>query len=338
MRPASTRDRALGAFHGLAVGDAYGMPTQSMSRAQIAATYGAIDGLRDAAPDQPLAAGMSAGAVTDDTEQAVLVGRLLVDGHGRIAPRDLADALLGWEQSMRLRGSIDLLGPSSAAAISAVAAGAEPGEAGTNGTTNGAAMRITPVGIAFAPSPVYRLVDAVTEVSRVTHNTGLAISGAVAVAAVVSAGIEGGALPDSIRFGLAEAEAAAGRGRWVAGASVAERTRWALRQTPSLSDAAFADYLEHVVGTSLQTQESVVAALLIADRYAGDAAAALRCAASIGGDTDTVAAIAGAILGAHLGLGALPAGDVSTVRTVSQLDLEPLVDGLLALRDAPGPP
>ena len=34
------RDRALGAFYGLALGDALGMPTQSFSRAEIAARFG----------------------------------------------------------------------------------------------------------------------------------------------------------------------------------------------------------------------------------------------------------------------------------------------------------
>ena len=36
----SVRDRALGAFYGLALGDALGMPTQSMSRSDILADYG----------------------------------------------------------------------------------------------------------------------------------------------------------------------------------------------------------------------------------------------------------------------------------------------------------
>ena len=38
----TARDRALGAFHGLALGDALGMPTQSLSREQIRARYGSI--------------------------------------------------------------------------------------------------------------------------------------------------------------------------------------------------------------------------------------------------------------------------------------------------------
>ena len=84
--------RARGALYGLAVGDALGMPTQMLSRAEIRRRWGApLPGFEPAPPGHPIAAGMLAGAVTDDTEQAVLLGRLLVSGHGRVDPRELAD-------------------------------------------------------------------------------------------------------------------------------------------------------------------------------------------------------------------------------------------------------
>ena len=49
---------------------------------------------------------------------------------------------------MRARGSLDLLGPSTKRALTALLAGADIDQAGRFGVTNGAAMRITPVGIA----------------------------------------------------------------------------------------------------------------------------------------------------------------------------------------------
>ena len=54
---------------------------------------------------------------------------------------------------MAERGSLDLLGPSTKRAVAAVLAGTPPEEAGATGDTNGAAMRITPVGIAVAADP-----------------------------------------------------------------------------------------------------------------------------------------------------------------------------------------
>ena len=91
--PASQTSRARGALYGLAIGDALGMPTQLLSRPQIVARWGPLLTGFEPAPDgHPIAAGHQAGVITDDTEQAVLLGRLLVAGHGRIGPRELADA------------------------------------------------------------------------------------------------------------------------------------------------------------------------------------------------------------------------------------------------------
>jgi ADP-ribosylglycohydrolase len=71
--------RARGALYGLAIGDALGMPTQLLSRPEIVAHWGPLlAGFEPAPPGHPIAAGLPAGTVTDDTEQAVLHGRLLV--------------------------------------------------------------------------------------------------------------------------------------------------------------------------------------------------------------------------------------------------------------------
>ncbi len=196
------RSRALGALYGLAIGDALGMPTQSLPRADIVARYGSLSGrLRAGAAGHPLAAGLPAGTVTDDTEQAVLLARLIVEGGGTPDPAELAEQLLAWEDSMRARGSLDLLGPSTRQALGAIAAGTSIEDAGRSGTTNGAAMRITPVGIATPSGDPGLLVDRVVAASRVTHNTGIALAGAAAVAAAVSAGIDGATVPEAVQRG-----------------------------------------------------------------------------------------------------------------------------------------
>ena len=45
--------RALAAFTGLAIGDALGMPTQSMPREAIQARYGVLTGFEPGPADQP---------------------------------------------------------------------------------------------------------------------------------------------------------------------------------------------------------------------------------------------------------------------------------------------
>lgn len=329
---ANLRDRALGALAGLALGDALGMPTQSLSRADIAARYGRVDRLLDGAADQPVAPGMPAGSITDDTEQALLLARLLIDGRGTIDPLAFATALEHWEADMIRRGSLDLLGPSTRRALTRLHEGESADTTGRDGTTNGAAMRVAPVGIAFGPDDPGALLDAVVASGRVTHNTGLGIAAAAAVAAAVSVGVDGADL--SVALDEAERAAAAGarRGHWVAGGDIAARIRWVRGWVQGMRPAEVTVALADVVGTSVAAQESVVAAFALAEALGDDPRAALTAAASIGGDTDTIAAICGAVLGAHHGVAGLPSDLLATVLRVNRLDLDPVVDGLLALR------
>jgi ADP-ribosylglycohydrolase len=168
---------------------------------EIKARFGEITDLQDAGPLQPIAPNMPRGSITDDTEQAILVGQLLIDGKGWIEPALLARRLIEWEAEMQARGSQDLLGPSTKRAIEMILAGHSPEEAGRYGTTNGAAMRITPVGIAADVADPARFIDAVVQACQVTHNTTLGISSAAAVAAVVSAGINGMDLGEALNLG-----------------------------------------------------------------------------------------------------------------------------------------
>lgn len=331
----SPTQRALGAFYGLALGDALGMPTQSLSHEQIRQRFGSIHTLEDAGPDQPIAANMPKGSITDDTEQAILVGRLLVQGRGRIDPQELAQGLVEWEAAMRAKGSQDLLGPSTKHAIEMILAGYSVEESGRYGTTNGAAMRITPVAIATDVAEPKAFVQAVAQACQVTHNTSLGIASAAAVAAVVSAGINGAPLVEALALGMRLARQAEAHGYWVAGASIAARLEWAATLRVDGDKARFTRTLYELIGTSVASQESVVVSFALAGQVAlGQLAAfeALCLAASLGGDTDTIAAILGAMLGACVGLDGWPGDLIALVRQVNKLDLQPLVEQLLALR------
>jgi ADP-ribosylglycohydrolase len=325
------RDRAAGALWGLAVGDALGMPTQLLSRQQIRDRFGDLDDFVAGAADHLIAAGLPAGTVTDDTEQTVLLARSLEPG-AHLDQQRWAATLSHWEQQAAARGSLDLLGPSTRAALAALRDGVGPDESGRHGTTNGAAMRICPVGIAVDSTDLPRLVDRVVEASRLTHNTSVALSGAAAVAAAVSRCVDGAELAESVGFAVRAADLASRRGPRVAGASVARRVEWVVQQVATVSESAVADLVIDLVGTSLATQESVPAAFAIAVAYADDPWQALRTAAGLGGDTDTIAAMVGAILGAAKGRNALPALAIRRIREINHLDLDAVADDLLRIR------
>lgn len=331
--PDRLRDRALGALTGLAIGDALGMPTQTLPREAIRAG-GPVTGFRAAAPDHPLAHGLPAGRVTDDTEQALLLADLLVEGDGAVDPGRLAARLAEWEEGVRRRGSADLLGPSTSAAVAAVLRGVPPEESGASGTTNGAAMRIAPVGIARPAEDLTALVDGVEAACLVSHHTSVAIAGAAAVAAAVSAGVAGHGVDVAVALALAAAREGGRRGRWVAGADVAARILWVQDVVRTHEGPVAEDRIVALVGTSLATQESVPAAFGMLLLHPDDPWAACCAAASLGGDTDTIAAMTGAMAGALHGASAFPAEAVATVRTVNDLDLDARVEALLALRGA----
>ena len=329
------QDRAAGALYGLAVGDALGMPTESLPRCEIVARYGPLlEEFEPGAPDQPLAPDLPAGTVTDDTEQALLLAHLIIGGKGEIDEEDFARQLLAWEQDMRARGSLSLLGPSTKWALSALLAGTPLTETGRSGTTNGAAMRITPVGLATPAGDLDLLLRRVVTASRVTHNTGVALAGAAAVAAAVSAGVGGATVPEAVAAAVTAARRGAGLGRWVAAADVAARIIWATGLTAGRPADEVLDQVDTLVGTSLATQESVPAAFAMLAAAPDDPWLAVRMAASAGGDTDTVAAITGAVGGACHGVSAFPEQVRATVSSVNGLELDQVAAALLAVRDS----
>lgn len=333
--------RAHGALAGLALGDALGMPTQAMSPEQIRAVYGRITGLVDGDASQPYAPGMPAGSVTDDTEQALLIASLLLRGRasssGRVALNavEFAHALLAWEDSMIRRGSLDLLGPSTKAALERVRAGEDPLTVGGEGTTNGAAMRVTPIGIAVSTEDPEAFAEAVWSSCRVTHATRQGFQSAALVAAAVSMGIDAARSPSlDLRSLLWKAltyvDSLPERGAWTPDPDVVAATRRAMQLAANPASSSLECLVEQV-GTSVASAHAIPMAFALLAR--DPSPQALLDAANLGGDTDTIGAIAGAILGAALGVEVLPADSLSMIEEVSQLGLSSVAGDLLALRD-----
>ena len=333
--------RAYGALAGLALGDALGMPTQEMSPEQIRSVYGRITGLVDGDASQPYAPGMPAGSVTDDTEQALLVASLLVRGRGTSSGRvaldagEFAHALLDWEDSMIERGSLDLLGPSTKAALERVRAGEDPLSVGGAGTTNGAAMRVTPIGIAVSTADPEAFADAVWSSCQVTHATRQGFQSAALVAAAVSMGIDWDTPSASDMTALlwkavSYVDSLPERGAWTPDPDVVAATRRAMQLVANPASSSLECLVEQV-GTSVASAQAIPMAFALLAR--DPSPRALLDATNIGGDTDTIGAIAGAILGGALGEQVLPADSLSMIEEVSHLGLPSVALELLELRD-----
>ena len=332
--------RAYGALAGLALGDALGMPTQAMSPEQIRAVYGRITGLVDGDASQPYAPGMPAGSVTDDTEQALLVASLLVRGRGSSSGRvaldagEFAHALLAWEDSMIERGSLDLLGPSTKAALERVRAGEDPLSVGGAGTTNGAAMRVTPIGIAISTEDPLAFADAVWSSCQVTHATRQGFQSAALVAAAVSMGIDTprSAASDMTALlwkAVSYVDSLPERGAWTPAPDVVAATRRAMQLVANPASSSLECLVEQV-GTSVASAQAIPMAFALLAR--DPSPQALLDAANLGGDTDTIGAIAGAILGAALGFEVFVGRGLAQVESVSGLHLTEAATALLSLR------
>jgi len=302
-------NRALGALIGGALGDAMGMPTQLLSPAEIKANYSFVDRFVDPAPEHPVSKGLVAGTITDDTEQTLLLASVLLNSGQGFDHHAWVNALIRWEEDIKARGGYDLLGPSTKRAIDAINAGTPPEEAGRSGETNGAAMRIAPVGILEPPGDA--LIARVAETCRATHNTTIAISSAAAVATVISHGVDGADWRTAIGHAVAAARAGEKQGHWVPGGTVAARITWALDMVEGCSlDEGIGRVFDRL-GTGVISQESVPAAFAVLTLAEGDAWKAAVIAANLGGDTDTIGAIAGSMAGACTGYDSLPADRIS---------------------------
>ena len=332
--------RAYGALAGLALGDALGMPTQAMSPEQIRAVYGRVTGLVDGDVSQPYAPGMPAGSVTDDTEQALLIASLLVRGGGSSSGRvaldagDFSHALLSWEDSMIQRGSLDLLGPSTKAALERVRAGEDPLTVGGLGTTNGAAMRVTPIGIAVSTADPEAFADAVWSSCQVTHATRQGFQSATLVAAAVSLALDwpetsASDMTTLLWKAVSYVDSLPERGAWTPDPDVVAATRRAMQLVANPASSSLECLVEQI-GTSVASAHAIPMAFALLAR--DPSPRALLDAANLGGDTDTIGAIAGAILGSVLGVEAFDTAMLTQVELTSRLDLPSIALELLALR------
>lgn len=329
---AEAGDRALGALIGGALGDALGMPTQLLSPAAIAAAHGFVDRFVAPRDDHPVSRGLAAGTITDDTEQTLLLGRLLLRSGTRFDHARWVNALVDWERDVKARGSYDLLGPSTKQAIDAINSGVAPELAGAAGSTNGAAMRIAPVGILMPLRPLEALVAKVAESCLATHNTTVAIASAAAVAAAVSCGVDGGDWRQASRHAVEAARLGAAFGNWVTGGDIAARIEWAQDLVRGKSQPDAIALITRLVGTGVASQESVPAAFAVLEIADGDPWRAAVLSANLGGDTDTIGAIAAGMAGACGGFSQLPQDRVAQLRLIDVDEVRGLAGDLVAAR------
>ena len=315
-------EKIYGSLMGVACGDAMGMPTSMFNPETVHAFF--PEGIHDFQPapaTHPIHGGLVAGQVTDDTQQTLAIADAILEA-GRVDSVAIMKKLLAWAEAMGAFQST-LLGPSSLKALLAFKAGASVETTGKYGDTNGASMRISPVGIINC-GDIQRTVDDVAIACLPTHNTDIAIAGASAIACAIGVCIRGERSLDAVfAAAIQGAELGLTRGNSWIGASIPRRIQLAFDIVgKNESEAVILRNLYDIVGATVTITETVPTCLALVKYAKGDPLKTILYAANMGGDADTIGAIAGSVAGAYAGIKAFPIEYRQLIEKVNHCELE----------------
>lgn len=296
-------DQLAGSLLGQALGDALGFVVEA-EPPEVARTY-VEDWLRTGKAGQRSHSHFPFGQYTDDTQFA---RELLLSFEERAGwdPAAYAGRLAGLFRDGRDVGA----GPGTRSAALRLSAGVHWSRSGTPApyAGNGSAMRAGQLGLLFPEEPNTRRIAA--EQSRITHLDSRCAAGAIAVArAVALAAARQPVHPATV---LDDIAASADQEDTSVGSAIRAMVSWASLEPTSAARRVHESGLdpEHPrwQGISALVTPSVCWSLYAYLRSPDDYWETICTAIAVGGDTDTMAAIAGAISGARLGLDTLPQG------------------------------
>ena len=326
------KSRIAGAVYGQAVGDALGMPSELWARERVKSFFGEITDFLDGPAENNAACYFKKGEFTDDTSMALAIADAVIERKGDIDPVLIGQNILSWAYRIDAFNK-NILGPTSKIALNAIKEGKPVSELENNGVTNGAAMRIAPVSSILSTADVDAFIEDVFQLSSATHKSDVALAGAVAVAWSVSRAIDGASWTE-IKTELPEmCEKAQKRNITTFSPSMARRIELGFDLVASATgehDASEKVY--HIVGAGVSTIESVPAALAMVELAETDPNRCALLCANLGGDTDTIGAMATAICGALNGVEVIKPYYMSTINEKNDLNLDLYVEQLQQLR------
>jgi len=278
----------MACFQGLAVGDAVGKQTETLSRADVLRWY--PDGIAgfEGTPGTVIPRYADTryewkiAEITDDTEQTIAVAKAL------LRP-EAGHAVIGTEL-MRCTRSVH-----PGVRVWDFQQSGDPARIAHEGDGCGAAMRVSPVGIVNSPDAWTAIANAAFQSSIPTHGGQFAICAAAAVAGAVAAAVEGYDVPRVLHTAVQAARCAEAFRRPARNARVGDLIPALCDQLSGRKSLSADDIAENwfpnrpacivplAVALALVTQSAERTALL---------------AANVGGDADSVASIGSAIAGA----------------------------------------
>jgi len=268
-------DRALGAFIGLAAGDAVGTTVEFKPR-------GSFKRLHDMVGGGPF--GLAPGQWTDDTSMAVCLAESLI-AFPELDPHDLMARFEAWMTRgvNSPTGTCFDVGVTTGSAIRRFQRNGEPlaGPVDPNSAGNGSIMRLSPVVLRWWRQPTEAERIAALQ-SRTTHGATEAVDACALLARALC--------------GLITGEGKA--------ALQSDDPAWSPK-IRMIGQGAYRDKTEREISSSGYVVHTLEAAFWVIDR-ADDFETATLAAANLGDDADTVAAVTGQLAGALWGHSGIP--------------------------------
>ncbi len=309
QRHLGLRGRIAGTVLGAAIGDAMGAPVEFIESVDtIRQRYGpdGITGFVDVRGHGDT----RHARYTDDTQMAECVARGLLDSGAPGATLDdvmnaIAPRFIAWSQSPDLAGRAP--GNACLSGCRALAAGAPWHQAG--GPTAGgcgSVMRAYPFGLVWSLDP-HKAARMAAEHSRLTHGDPIALAASASMAGAIARLLT--AVPDD----------------QILDAMVADAREY----SPKTADMIARAIAEARDGTppevtldrlrSWAAHEAIAAGAYLLARNPDDTRLAILEGANTPGDSDSIATLAGALLGARNGLASLPADWIRDVERSTEL-------------------
>jgi ADP-ribosylglycohydrolase len=288
-------DRACGALIGHAIGDSFGDAARTPENHFL---YGITTDFRE---------GPAPG--TDDTEFALLTAQMLIESKGRLTDDVVLSA---WRRHVLPLTQLHRGGASEREAAANIRRGVLPplsGQHNSHYMSDGAAMRITPVGIVTAgdPAEARRLAEIEARISHCRDG----LWGAQAVAAGIAVAMGGGSVEEV--YGAAVESAPADS--W--SRTMLVKASEVLANSPDLESAWMP--LHDLLWTEYKAAapEAVTEAFAVFRLVKGDFRKGIIYGGNWGRDADTIAAIVGALCGAMHGTQVIPKAWVEKVRVAA---------------------
>jgi len=296
-----------GYLFGTACADALGRPVEHLTLELIKEKYGE-KGILEVPPDS---------LWTDDTQLMLVLARGLLDGAELKLPGlmdKIAEELVLWLNKPDLGA-----GATTRGAALNLKDGVHWSSSGLRSKTCGSLMRAGILGFIFRTDPE-KLIEAASLSGRITHTHPTADAASVAGAYAVKLALDGAAPKDMFLPLLKVTE------------GISDEFTEALKDSYELAHSNLSDEEAlKKIGQGWYADETFALAYFCILRYPDNYKKAVQTSVNITGDSDSVASVAGGILGARLGIEAVPVSWIEALKEREVLEemVSPLIEKYL---------